>query len=214
MKKILLFLTAAVLFLNGCAAKVYNIQQDIDIFTLIENVKKSTPSLCSYRGRTVITLETDRKISFSSLINKKCNSDTLITILGAFNNPAAEIKYWNKKVTIKTPSNENTEALQRIADESLFHVISFFKSPYYLPRSDEYKLAYTKDSYVFINENGDKIFADENFKLYKYIQGDIIVEYKWDNDFLSAMEIESNEMKLKIKFYTKDGWRGENNNGQ
>lgn len=214
MKKIILFLAAAVLFLNGCAAKVYNIQQDIDIYTLIENVKKNTPSLCSYRGRTVITIETDRKISFSSLINKKCNSDTLITILGAFNNPAAEIKYWNGKVTIKTPNDENTEALQRIADESLFHVISFFKSPYYIPQPEEYKLVTTKDSYLFVNENGDKIYADENFKLYKYIQGNIFVEYEWDENFLSAMQIKAGDIKIKIKFYTKNGWHGENNNEQ
>lgn len=211
--KIILLVLLLSFVINGCAVKTANIQKDLNIYTILDFIKQSNPSLCSYRGRTAVTVETDRKITFSTLINKKCSDDTLINILGAFNNPVAEIKYWNKEVTIKTPSNENTDALKQIADETLFHVISFLKSPYIIPNANEYTLSYSKDAYVFTDTNGNKILADENFKLIKYIQGSVIAEYEWEEDFIKSITVSSNNIKLKIKFFTKNGWGGEKNNG-
>ena len=114
---------------SGCSLKRYHIDTSLTLESAAALTVKNTPNLCSYRGRAAISIEGQQNISFSILLNKKCNDDALINVLGALNNPLASIRYENKKLEVQTQNPQNTEDIKKIADKSIFHIISFFKTP-------------------------------------------------------------------------------------
>ncbi len=91
---------------SGCSLTNYHIDNSLTLENAAALTVKNTPNLCSYRGRAVVNLEEQQSISFSVLLNKKCNDDALINVLGALNNPLASIRYENKKLEVQTRSNQ------------------------------------------------------------------------------------------------------------
>ena len=128
-------------------------------------------------------------------------------MLGALNNPVAAIKYENNKVDVKTQSKENTEEIKRIADNSIFHIISFFKIPRALPDENS-KLSFSNSSYIFTDKSGDKIYADDKFRIYKYAAGQVETVYEWDREknILYSIQVASPSGYVNIKFLNKSGW--------
>ena len=215
MKKIafIILCTALPVIFNGCTLTKYHIDSSMTINNAAALTAKNTPYLCSYRGRAAVNIEsTQQNISFSILLNKKCSDDALINVLGALNNPAASIKYENKKVEVKTQSSQNTEDIKKIADKSIFHIISFFKTPQRLPESDKYSISFSNSSYIFADEEGNKLYADDKFRLYKYVTGNITSEYLWEEDsnILRSITVSSPQGKVTVKFLNKNGWSAEN----
>ena len=147
-------------------------------------------------------------LSFSILLNKKCNDDALINVLGALNNPLASIRYENKKIEVQTQSPQNTEDIKRIADRSIFHIISFFKTPQRVPDASNYTIDFSNSSYIFTEKDGTKLYADDKFRLYKYITGNITSEYIWDREenILKAITVTAPEGNVTVRFLNKTGW--------
>lgn len=214
MKKIIFIIlcTAMPLIFNGCALTKYHIDSSLTINNAAALAAKNTPYLCSYRGKAAVNIESPQQnVSFSILLNKKCSDDALINVLGALNNPVASIKYENKKVEVKTQSNQNTEDIKKIADNSIFHIISFFKTPQQLPESDKFSLSFSNTSYIFTDNKGNKIYADDNFRLYKYLTGNITSEYLWEEEnILKSITVYSPNGKVTVKFLNKNGWSAGN----
>ena len=94
---------------SGCSFSRYHIDSSLTLENAAALTVKNTPNLCSYRGRAAVSIEDQQTISFSILLNKKCNDDALINVLGALNNPLASIRYENKKLQVQTQSPQNTE---------------------------------------------------------------------------------------------------------
>lgn len=193
---------------SGCSLTNYHIDNSLTIENAAALTVKNTPNLCSYRGRAVVSLEEQQSISFSVLLNKKCNDDALINVLGALNNPLASIRYENKKLEVQTRSNQNSEDIKKIADKSIFHIISFFKTPQRVPNASSYTITFSNSSYIFTEKDGTKLYADDKFRLYKYVYGNITSEYLWDKDdnILKAITVTAPEGKVTVKFLNKTGW--------
>lgn len=205
MKKISV-LIAIIVLSYGCAVKTARINSSLNIDNAVTAAKENTPNLCSYRGRISVTINAERTVSFYGLLNKKCNDDALINILGAMNSPIAKITYQDKKVSVETPSKEDTMEIQRLADNYVFHIVNFFKTPLDIPDTESYSLSFASDAYVFSRGISDKIFADENFRLFKYISGHIKTEYVWSGDFLKEISVSSDNGAVSVKFLNKNGW--------
>lgn len=211
MKKYILSLIIVIFFTYGCTVTKYNINTSLTLDDVSSLVRQNTPELCNYRGKASVSIESEQNVSFTILLNKKCNDEVLLNVLGALNNPVASIKYENHQLDVKTQSEENTQAIKQIADNSIFHMISFFKSPVALPKNDS-KISFSNSSYIFTDESGDKIYADEKFRIYKYSAGKVISEYGWDSDedILKYIKVTSPNGKVTIKFLNKKGWSGRN----
>lgn len=193
---------------SGCSVTRYHIDSSLNLENAAALTVKNTPNLCSYRGRAAVSIEGQQNISFSVLLNKKCNNDALINVLGALNNPLASIRYENKKLEVQTQSSQNTEDIKKIADKSIFHIISFFKTPQRVPDASSYTIVFGKSSYIFTEKDGTKLYADDKFRLYKYITGNITAEYMWDKEdnILKAITVTAPEGKVTVKFLNKSGW--------
>ena len=207
MKKYIISFIIVVIFTYGCSFTTYNINTSLTLDNVTTLVKKHTPNYCNYRGKAGVSIEADQNVSFTILLNKKCNEEVLINVLGALNNPVASIKYEDNKLEVKTQSEENTQAIKEIADNSIFHMISFFKSPVALPK-DKSKISFSSSSYIFTDESGDKLYADDKFRIYKYEAGKVVSEYGWDKDedILNYIKVTSPNGKVTIKFLNKKGW--------
>lgn len=204
-------ITACIILLSissGCSLTKYHIDTALTLENAAALTVKHTPNLCSYRGRAAVSIEGQQNLSFSILLNKKCNDDALINVLGALNNPLASIRYENKKIEVQTQSPQNTEDIKRIADKSIFHIISFFKTPQRVPDASNYTIDFSNSSYIFTEKDGTKLYADDKFRLYKYITGNITSEYMWDKEenILKAITVTAPEGKVTVKFLNKSGW--------
>lgn len=204
-------ITACIILLSissGCSLTKYHIDTALTLENAAALTVKNTPNLCSYRGRAAVSIEGQQNLSFSILLNKKCNDDALINVLGALNNPLASIRYENKKIEVQTQSPQNTEDIKRIADKSIFHIISFFKTPQRVPDASNYTIDFSNSSYIFTEKDGTKLYADDKFRLYKYITGNITSEYIWDREenILKAITVTAPEGNVTIRFLNKTGW--------
>lgn len=193
---------------SSCSLTKYHIDTALTLENAAALTVKNTPNLCSYRGRAAVSIEGQQNISFSVLLNKKCNDDALINVLGALNNPLASIRYENKKIEVQTRSQQNTEDIKQIADKSIFHIISFFKTPQRVPDASNYTIDFSNSSYIFTEKDGTKLYADDKFRLYKYITGNITSEYIWDREenILKAITVTAPEGNVTVKFLNKTGW--------
>lgn len=207
MKKYIILFAMLLMTTYGCIATRYHINTALTLDNVSSLIEKNTPNYCNYRGKAGVTLDAEQKVSFTILLNKKCNDEVLINVLGALNNPVASIKYEDNKLDVKTQSNENTDEIKKIADNSIFHIISFFKTPRALP-DNESKLSFSNSSYIFTDKSGDKIYADDKFRIYKYITGKVTSEYGWgaDDNTLNYIKVSSPNGKVMIKFLNKKGW--------
>lgn len=204
-------ITACIILLSissGCSLTKYHIDTALTLENAAALTAKNTPNLCSYRGRAAVSIEGQQNLSFSILLNKKCNDDALINVLGALNNPLASIRYENKKIEVQTQSPQNTEDIKRIADKSIFHIISFFKTPQRVPDASNYTIDFSNSSYIFTEKDGTKLYADDKFRLYKYITGNITSEYIWDREenILKAITVTAPEGNVTVRFLNKTGW--------
>lgn len=204
-------ITACIILLSissGCSLTKYHIDTALTLENAAALTVKNTPNLCSYRGRAAVSIEGQQNLSFSILLNKKCNDDALINVLGALNNPLASIRYENKKIEVQTQSPQNTEDIKRIADKSIFHIISFFKTPQRVPDASNYTIDFSNSSYIFTEKDGTKLYADDKFRLYKYITGNITSEYIWDREenILKAITVTAPEGNVTVRFLNKTGW--------
>lgn len=204
-------ITACIILLSissGCSLTKYHIDTALTLENAAALTVKHTPNLCSYRGRAAVSIEGQQNLSFSILLNKKCNDDALINVLGALNNPLASIRYENKKIEVQTQSPQNTEDIKRIADKSIFHIISFFKTPQRVPDASNYTIDFSNSSYIFTEKDGTKLYADDKFRLYKYITGNITSEYIWDREenILKAITVTAPEGNVTVRFLNKTGW--------
>lgn len=191
----------------GCSIKKYNIDTSMTLDSLATLVAEKTPALCSYRGKAAVSIKGSQNISFSVLLNKKCNNDTLINVLGALNNPLASIKYENKNIEVYTQNQQNSEDIKNIADKFIFHIISFLKTPQIIPDNSQYSISFNNSSYIFTSKSGTKIYADDKFRLYKYITGSITAEYIWDeNNILKSIIVNAPEGSVAVHFLNKTGW--------
>ncbi len=193
---------------SGCSITKYHINTTLTLENAAALTVKNTPNLCSYRGRAAVSIEGQQNISFSVLLNKKCNDDALINVLGALNNPLASIRYENKKIEVHTQSQQNTEDIKKIADNSIFHIISFLKTPQRVPDASNYTISFSKSSYIFTEKDGTQLYADDKFRLYKYVTGNVTSEYMWDKEenILKAITVTAPEGKVTVKFINKSGW--------
>lgn len=193
---------------SGCSITKYHINTTLTLENAAALTVKNTPNLCSYRGRAAVSIEGQQNISFSVLLNKKCNDDALINVLGALNNPLASIRYENKKIEVHTQSQQNTEDIKKIADNSIFHIISFLKTPQRVPDASNYTISFSKSSYIFTEKDGAQLYADDKFRLYKYVTGNVTSEYMWDKEenILKAITVTAPEGKVTVKFINKSGW--------
>ena len=109
---------------------------------------------------------------------------------------------------MQTQSPQNTEDIKRIADKSIFHIISFFKTPQRVPDASNYIIDFSNSSYIFTEKDGTKLYADDKFRLYKYITGNITSEYIWDREenILKAITVTAPEGNVTIRFLNKTGW--------
>lgn len=210
LKYILLFLVL-VISTTGCAvkAKVYNINSSLTITDVVTYILDANPPYCSYRGKVAVNIGTvngDSK-SFTGLLNKDCNNDTILSVLGPFNVPVAEISYKNKKIEIKTSSNEQTSDIKNIADESVFQIINFLKVPFNFPNSVNYTIKYGKKAYIFTDKIDNFIQADENFKIVRVKYGEIILDYVWEENTVKEILVRSGDIYLKARFFTENGWK-------
>ena len=204
-------ITACIILLSissGCSLTKYHIDTALTLENAAALTVKNTPNLCSYRGRAAVSIEGQQNLSFSILLNKKCNDDALINVLGALNNPLASIRYENKKIEVQTQSPQNTEDIKNIADKSIFHIISFFKTPQRVPDASNYTIDFSNSSYIFTEKDGTKLYADDKFRLYKYITGNITSEYIWDREenILKAITVTAPEGNVTVRFLNKTGW--------
>ncbi len=193
---------------SSCSITKYHINTTLTLENAAALTVKNTPNLCSYRGRAAVSIEGQQNISFSVLLNKKCNDDALINVLGALNNPLASIRYENKKIEVHTQSQQNTEDIKKIADNSIFHIISFLKTPQRVPDASNYTISFSKSSYIFTEKDGTQLYADDKFRLYKYVTGNVTSEYMWDKEenILKAITVTAPEGKVTVKFINKSGW--------
>ncbi len=207
-KSIILVLSILILT-YGCAVFTQNIDNTLSPDNIIESIKANSPVYCSYRGKASVDLKGQQQVSFTVLLNKKCSNEALINVLGALNSPIAYIKYENNQVDVQTQSHENTEAIKRVADNSIFHIISYFKTSHTIPDSTNYKLTFSNSAYIFTDNSGNKIYADDKFRINKYVEGSIISEYGWDKNshMLEYIRIISPEGTVRVKFLNKKGWK-------
>ena len=68
----------------------------------------------------------------------------------------------------------------------------------------------SNSSYIFTDKSGDKIYADDKFRIYKYTTGQVETIYEWDRekDILYSIQVASPSGYVNIKFLNKSGWRG------
>lgn len=206
-KNIYIIVSFAILIIfSGCSAKKYNIDKTIPFDNVTNLIEKNTPKLCSYKGRSSVKIEQVEDISFSILLNKKCNSDTTINILGALNQIIATIKYENGIITVITNDMTQTDTIKNIADSYIYNITTALKTPPALP-NHKYKISYNNSSYIFKDSNNITLYADDRFRIYRKVKDYIISEYIWDdNNFLKGVVLQIPDVKLTIKFLNKTGW--------
>ncbi len=204
------FFILLLIIFSGCAKYSYNIDSSLNIEDIALLSLENTPEICSYKGKASVIIEGDENASFTILLNKKCNDDALISILGAFNSPVVTIKYENGIIDVEANNQENAEYVKDIADKFIFYVIGFFKSPKSIPDIYNYKIYYNNSSYIFKDKFNNEIYADDKFRLYKYIENSTISEYIWDDEnILKSIIVDRKEMKVTVKFLNKNGWSKE-----
>lgn len=204
-KKILLFMVIS-LFLVSCATKS-NINLSIGVNKAVENVAINTPSLCQYKGKVGVKYkDATQDASFSALLDKKCDNDINIIVLGLLNSVVAKIHY--KDGNLHIDAEEETK--KQIEGLALFYsqlMARFLKSPLILPNYN-FKLSTDGKSYVFYNGKGVEIYADENFIINKYVIERIIIRYFWNDKYISKAEIEDGSNKITLNFANVSSWKG------
>lgn len=204
-KKNVLFIIVS-FFLVSCASKS-NINLSVGINQAVENVALNTPSLCQYKGKVGVKYkDITQDASFNALLDKKCDNDINIVVLGLLNSVVAKIHYKDDNLTI----DAEEETKKQIEGLALFYsqlMARFLKSPLILPNYN-FKLSTDGKSYIFYNGKGIEIYADENFIINKYVIQNIVIRYFWNNKYISKAEIEDGNNKITLNFANVSSWKG------
>lgn len=205
--KKIFFIGSISLFIISCSVKSHNINLSLGINNIVDNVALNTPNLCAYKGKiSVKALEDKESISFNGLLNKKCNNDISLIILGLLNSIVAKIDYIDDKIEV-VADNEIKEQLNIIANGYMVLVKEYLKSPIILP-NNSYKLSTDGKSYIFYSNNGIEIYADENFRINKYFLKDINIAYTWKDDYIASAKVSSGKNIIIINFIEDTSWKG------
>ncbi len=86
MKRYILLFLLTMLLIYGCSIKTYNINSSLTLDNATALVKKFTPQYCNYRGRASVKIKAQQNISFTVLLNKKCNEEVLINVFDEIEN--------------------------------------------------------------------------------------------------------------------------------
>ena len=203
-----IILAAALLFLYSCAGRA-PLDSSVTAEKAAELARGNTPSLCGYKGRVSIKAErAGEAVSFNALLDKTCSDSVNAVLLGAFNSVSARIKYFNGDFGVEASDPDFEQSLRAYGAFYADIISRYLKSPLIYP-DDSFNIAADRDSYIFSNLNGVKIYADNNFRLYKYIDGSTEALYEWDGETVKTASLSQKSGVVLIRFLSETGWISE-----
>ncbi len=201
------FLAAVLLLLSSCAGREL---PDVSVTPekAAELAGANTPVLCGYKGRIAVKAEErGESVSFNALLDKNCSGKLSITLLGALNSVLARMDYSRDGFSVEASDPDIKNYLNTAG---VFYAVladRYIKSPLMVPDGG-FVLSAEKDSYVFTGRDGVKIYADGNFRLYKYFDGNSEAVYGWDGASIRTAELSGKDGGITIRFLNGAGWKG------
>ncbi len=210
MKKLLLIATA--MLLSACAAKqepVMVIDQKLSGNQVYNLALENTPYICGYKGNISVAVESaEMDESLKTLLDKQCNGDYKLVVLGVMNAPVAEIVSKSDQITVAANDEDVKAIVARLSERYDWAVRTFVRSPLYATRLSP-TVDYRENGYTLSFIDGVKIEVDENFRFTKYIfDSNIYVIHNWDeNNKLENMVLYDQGTTLDMQFLSEEGWR-------
>jgi hypothetical protein len=210
MKKALVAL-CGVLLLYGCVKGVAPAGSEVSEADVLARTLATMPNACEYKGRAIIQYvedldkSTQEMSTFQTIVDKECNNDMIIRVLGSFGMVEAELVVTNGVYRIfrKGEDVTNSPPIQLTAEDMIL-IERYLNFP--PPMPDENSLMIMSgDHYTFIKNDNTYIYVDKNFYVDQIVTDAHVVSYVWQGDMLSSMSFDRGKVTLSVEF--SEPWR-------
>lgn len=202
--------------LNACTSRVKpllidnNLPKDV----VIEFTKENSPKFCAYKGKAVVTIKNfEEELSFNALIDKRCNGDMNMVILGALNMAVANFNFVNGEISAssKKDGDITTDVTNYISPNDIKVIIDFMDTNKYLPKDND-MMKRTLEYYIFKRDKLD-ILVNERFYVAGYTFPTLDVIYEWGIKEPQTLIISNRKAtEFRIKFNEKNWIKYDKNN--
>ncbi|MCX8083885.1 MAG: hypothetical protein N3C60_03090 [Calditerrivibrio sp.] len=202
------------LFISGCAKKevvlvkpLYDNQSDNKsqyierLKELVKQVNGSTKTICSYKSSVIFDYQDEKiKIKMKGLVEKDCENNGELVILGPFGMVLYNAKYNNGVLDIKKDNDSvalNSNQTKKL--EEMLRYIHLLNYPGIRP--DESYLFYEDGRRIIFQKDDIAIFA-EDYKITKIVKDDLEATYTVVDGSIKEIQLhqESKKRFLKIIF--------------
>jgi len=195
-RKSKLLLLVALLLLAACTPRnvILSIPSDIK-----EKIAAENASVCSYKGRVSVIYEKgEEDVRFKGLLDKDCQDNFRLKILGLFNSVAYDIKYNDGVVeAYEKGADVSREMEYLMLSKGLDNMVSLIKYPH-VKIDDSYKVKAVADEYI-LTKGDIVVAAGEDYLIRRISLSGVSFIYEYNDRKLSSLIFSGEETKVEIK---------------
>lgn len=196
------FLLLFVLLLNACTVPpikppIYNQTE------LLDKIIQENPYACQIKSKGVFILENRfHKSKFKGYINKACDNNFHLNILGLFNQVAYRAVFKDGNLQVyKSDKNVSKEFPMILSNEDVYKMASLLNIPAVVPTA-EFDFRVTEENRYLMSKEGVDIFVNgETFKIEEVSQKNGILKYTYDGNRLKELHFIDFSVNIRITFF-------------
>jgi len=186
----------ALFLLSACTQKniILSIPKDLTV-----KVAEANQSICSYKGRvSVIYKQGNDDVRFKGYLNKDCEDNFQLKILGLFNTVAYDVKYDNGVVeAYKKDEDVSSQMAYFMRSKGLDSMVSLIRYPH-VTVDESYKVKALVDEYI-MTKGTVTVAAGQDYLIRRIDFGSEKFAYQYDNGKLSGLTFDGDGTMLEIK---------------
>ena len=190
-----LFLCALFL-LSACTQKniILSVPKD-----LTQKVSSANRSVCAYKGRVSIIYENGLDdVRFRGFLNKDCDDNFQLKILGLFNSVAYDVSYQDGVLrAFKKDEDVSLEIDYFMRSKGLYNMVSLIRYPHVLI-DDSFNVKAVGDKYI-MTKGSVTAAAGRDYLLRRISLGGETFRYSYDGGKLSGLTYNTEDSNLEIK---------------
>jgi len=182
--------------LSACTPKniILHIPSD-----LTARVAKANQSVCDYKGRVSVIYENGKDdVRFKGLLDKDCEDNFHLKILGLFGSVAYDVKYENGLVEAYEKGEDiSLEMAYFMRSKGLESMVSLIRYPH-VKIDDTFKVKAVVDEYI-LTRGLTKVAVGQDFLIKRIEFGSESFKYFYTENQLSALIYEGEGTKVEIR---------------
>jgi len=183
LKRISLLLLVAMVF--ACAPKRPMLKATPDVVAKVAEINEE---ICSYKGRVSVVYEDKHNdVRFRGYLNKRCDGNFRLTILGLFNSVAYDIRYVDGVVKAYNKGKDvSLDVAYFMRTKGLDTLIPLIRYPH-AKVDDRFDVSVAGDRYLL--ERGIyKVAARADYLIESVSYGEEVFQYSYDDKKLSGFQ--------------------------